>query len=65
MPTVKQTAKSKTMWVSAAFAMAGIVIQNMEVLLPYFGAYGGLASIAVAAIYAGLRVVTKEPLSSK
>lgn len=65
MATVTQVAKSKTIQFSVVLAVVSTIAQNMEALAPYFGAYGGLAGVVVAAIIAGLRTVTTEPLNYK
>ena len=65
MPTLKQTSKSKTMQFAALLAVLSTIAGSMEALAPYFGAYGGLAGVVVAAAIAGLRAVTKESLSDK
>ena len=57
--------KSKTIWAAILLAGIGVVIENMETLKPYFGEYGPLAGVVVAAIMAGLRVVTTKPLREK
>lgn len=57
--------KSKTINFAVLLALASTVAQNMEVLAPYFGQYGGAAGVVVAAIIAALRVVTTEPLNEK
>lgn len=65
MPTAKQAAKSKTMHFAALLAVMSTIAGSMDALAPYFGQYGGLAGVIVAAAIAALRVVTKEPLSDK
>ena len=65
MPSARQVAKSKTINFAMLLAIASTVAQNMEALAPYLGQYGGLAGVAIAAIIAGLRVVTTQPLGDK
>ena len=65
MSKVTQAAKSKTIQFSMLLAVVSTVAANMEALAPYFGSYGGLAGVVVAAIIAALRTVTTEPLSHK
>lgn len=65
MATIKQAAKSKTINFAVLLAVASTVAQNMEALSPYLGEYGGLAGVVIAAVIAGLRIVTTGPLNNK
>ena len=62
---VGKALKSKTIWAAGIIAALSVVIENMDTLRPYFGEYGPLAGIIVAAIMAWLRTLTDKPLSDK
>ena len=57
--------KSKTINFSLILAVLGVVEMNLPMVKDMLGDYYGISFMVIAAIVAGLRVVTKAPLSDK
>lgn len=58
--------KSKTVWFSSALVVLGTVMQYVDqssaILVPYFGKWGGIATVAIGVINILLRLRTSRPI---
>ena len=62
---ISQLFKSKTINFATALGVFGVIEANWQVVAPYLGEAQGWVYTGIAAIMAGLRVVTKKPLAEK